>query len=197
MAIVDSPLLSLGARKSIGKTITFSRIKGQNVARQRVIPANPNTADQQTQRSIMAKAVSDFQVGGLTEDDRTAYNRWATVSYRNKSGYNLFVGQRCDYLRAGGDDTFLLKDVQIDPASANTADVEVTLKAGGSGTVYYGTSKSSQLSTQALVYDSGTSYGCTLSGLVEGATYYAYVLWQDDDLGEMRTGLYTWVQAYS
>lgn len=46
MAGLTSPLLSLGARGTIGKSITYSSWKGLAYARQRVVPANPKTTAQ-------------------------------------------------------------------------------------------------------------------------------------------------------
>lgn len=52
MATLTGPLLSFGARKSIGKTLVYSSWKGIPYSRQHVIPANPNTADQQDVRGV-------------------------------------------------------------------------------------------------------------------------------------------------
>lgn len=54
MATLTGPLLSFSARKSIGKTIVYSSWKGIAYSRQHVIPANPDTADQQEVRSTFA-----------------------------------------------------------------------------------------------------------------------------------------------
>lgn len=62
MARVTAPVLSLGARKTIGKTVTFFRSRGMDVARQRVIPANPQTPDQTTQRTAFSEAVALAQL---------------------------------------------------------------------------------------------------------------------------------------
>lgn len=50
MAKLTAPVLSLAAKKTIGKSITFFRSRGMDVARQRVIPYNPQSPDQTTQR---------------------------------------------------------------------------------------------------------------------------------------------------
>ena len=54
MAIVTGPLFSQEARGQFAKTVVFRRRKGQNVAASYVIPANPNTASQQTNRDYIA-----------------------------------------------------------------------------------------------------------------------------------------------
>lgn len=52
MSTLTGPLLSFGARKTIGKTVTYSSWKGIPYARQRVIPANPRSTDQTEVRSL-------------------------------------------------------------------------------------------------------------------------------------------------
>jgi len=52
MAITTSPLLSLDASGSIGKTLVYSKWKGISYARQHVTPANPNTVAQQGVRNV-------------------------------------------------------------------------------------------------------------------------------------------------
>jgi len=50
MAKVKGPLFSLDARGQIAKTLVYMGWKGIADVRKYVIPANPNTAAQQTQR---------------------------------------------------------------------------------------------------------------------------------------------------
>lgn len=52
MARTTGPLLSFDASGSIGGAITFSKWKGRNYVRQLVIPSNPQTAAQTTNRSM-------------------------------------------------------------------------------------------------------------------------------------------------
>lgn len=54
MAKVDGPLMSMTATGTYGKTLTFSRRKGTNVVRQRVTPANPQTAGQMVARNRLS-----------------------------------------------------------------------------------------------------------------------------------------------
>lgn len=56
--------------------------------RNHVIPFDPKTAPQLTQRSYMADAVAAWQI--LPVADRKAYNKRAGGGYR-MSGYNLFI----------------------------------------------------------------------------------------------------------
>lgn len=52
MAKITGPLLSFSARGSIGKTIVAASWKGRGYMRQHVIPSNPNTTAQQSQRAL-------------------------------------------------------------------------------------------------------------------------------------------------
>lgn len=52
MARLTGPLMSLGASGTIAKTLTYGDWKGISYARTRVIPANPNTSEQQLTRDV-------------------------------------------------------------------------------------------------------------------------------------------------
>jgi len=54
MAKTTGPLLSLGASGSIAKTLVASKWRGVPYFRQHVIPANPNSTDQQLTRNIFS-----------------------------------------------------------------------------------------------------------------------------------------------
>lgn len=54
MAKLTAPLLSMGARGQIGKSMVTSNWRGIDYARQYVIPANPRTTAQQANRSRFA-----------------------------------------------------------------------------------------------------------------------------------------------
>lgn len=53
MARVDGPLFSLQASGSLADTITFSRWKGRPLVRQTVVPANPRSDSQVSNRAMM------------------------------------------------------------------------------------------------------------------------------------------------
>lgn len=54
MAKLTAPVLSFGGSGTIGKTVTYASWRGIKYARQRVVPANPNTLAQQTVRKTFA-----------------------------------------------------------------------------------------------------------------------------------------------
>lgn len=102
MAKVKTPLLSFDARGQIAKTLVYFPWKGIHAVRSYVIPANPNTGDQQTQRTRLTNAVDDWHTIGLIPLDVTAWNRHATVRPSAMSGFNSFVKDHID-LQVGGD----------------------------------------------------------------------------------------------
>lgn len=195
MAIVDSPLLSLGAKKTIGKTLTFLRVKGQNIVRQRVIPANPKTAAQQAQRALLAKAVAEWHSAGLNADDIAALNRWASASFRTQSGYNRQVAERIAWY-AAGNDTGIAKKVTHDSFGAGTCSYLCELAIANTGTVHWGTSKTAQPSSAAMVDNADGSFDIDMTSLVDGVTYYFYLAIEDAVPAQAyRTGLYKFTQV--
>ena len=198
MAIVESPLLALNAKKTIGKTLTYMRLKGQNVVRQRVIPANPKTASQQTQRGLMSAAVALFHSLGLTAVDLAALNRWATASFRKLSGYNLFVKTRVDYLIANGDaDVEPPNTITLGVPTPTTFNVEFDATGSETPNAYIGTSKTSQLTIVACVAGEVQQWKAAFTGLAPSTTYYFYLVSFDTDANEQRSGLYTFTTAAS
>lgn len=91
MAKLKTPLLSLGATGSIGKSIVFSTWKGIKTAREHVSPANPNTALQQAQRSIFSVIVAFWRAYLTGTNGKTAWNTAASNSGKPQSGFNAFT----------------------------------------------------------------------------------------------------------
>lgn len=58
MARLTGPLLSVSAKKSIARTVTYYHSRGMDLARQRVDPYQPRTHDQVAQRTLFSTAVA-------------------------------------------------------------------------------------------------------------------------------------------
>lgn len=104
MAKLTGALLSFGARGQIGKTLVVSKWKGIPYARQHVVPANPRTTAQQTNRRIFALL-------------RELYKRApaamvapfeAFASGRPLTGMNKFVGENTRVMQGETDLTNLI-----------------------------------------------------------------------------------------
>ncbi len=71
MAKPKRPLLSLGARGSIGDTLTFQKRGRLTIARQKPIPTDPQTDLQLAQRQVYRDAVAAWNA--LTPEEKEAY----------------------------------------------------------------------------------------------------------------------------
>lgn len=74
MAKTTAPLFSLEASGTVGKTITYSRWHGRSYVRRRVIPLNPQSADQVAVRNamrVMGAGVSFAKLSALVHPDLT------------------------------------------------------------------------------------------------------------------------------
>ena len=71
MAKPKTPLLSMGARGSIGDTLTFQKRGRLTIARQKPIPTDPQTDLQLAQRQVYRDAVADWNA--LTPEEKDAY----------------------------------------------------------------------------------------------------------------------------
>src|ERR1700741_3979138 len=90
MAIVTAPLLSFTASGTIAKSVTYSKWKGIKYARQRVIPANPQTTAQMKTRDCFrwvhdAYKTLPADVAGMWEwfakgQNVTGPNAWMTAN---------------------------------------------------------------------------------------------------------------------
>lgn len=95
MAKVTGPLLSLDASGSVASTMTFSRWKGRNYVRQRVIPTYSNTALQAAIRDLVRDASILWKSNGT--DGVTTINAGYKTAYETAaasqaiSGFNLFM----------------------------------------------------------------------------------------------------------
>ncbi|MBA7588608.1 hypothetical protein ES708_30671 [subsurface metagenome] len=71
MAKPKTPLLSMGARGSIGDTLTFQKRGRLTIARQKPIPTDPQTDLQLAQRQVYRDAVADWNA--LTPEEKEAW----------------------------------------------------------------------------------------------------------------------------
>lgn len=102
MARVSGPFMSVDASGTIYKALTASIWKGRNYIRGYFIPNNPNTAAQQTQRTLMQSAVSGWQAltattpaSGASGDElyKDKWNVAARDVYPPISGFNYYTMQ--------------------------------------------------------------------------------------------------------
>lgn len=94
-AKVTGPLLSLDASGSVASTMVFSRWKGINYVRQRVIPTYSNTFKQNAIRSLITDATQAWKSGDtvgtvvINSTYKAAFD--AAAAGLAMSGFNLFI----------------------------------------------------------------------------------------------------------
>lgn len=121
MALVTfSPLISSMSGATAGAV--FSRWKGRNYVRERVIPANPQSVDQTTQRNYMSSCV------GWWHDLKTTLKAscdelGATWSV---SGFNAFVARNLKDMADGVDERIMPLNSPVNPIDNLAAVVGVT-----------------------------------------------------------------------
>jgi len=96
MAKVNAPLLSFSASGTIAGTQTYSKWKGRPYVRQRVTPANPDTAAQQLTRNTFTWLNNVWKNGPtLLQAPWDLYAQGQVLT-----GRNAFVGQNTRVLRS-------------------------------------------------------------------------------------------------
>lgn len=196
MAKTSAPLFGFGASGKLGDALVFGKWKGIDVARAYVIPANPRTAAQTTQRSYLADAVDEWHTTGadaLEGADKLAWNRYAGVLGK-MSGFNAFCREFVNELVAGGTPPghFFNLDVTDPDASAFDCDIDSLGLTTENVTLHLGSSKSffEVTSTVAAVAGVATFVGVN-TGFGAGTTVYFYFDVGTPGTDYMRSGLYT------
>lgn len=188
MAKVKGPLFSLEAKGQIAKTLVYMGWKGLDTVRQYVIPTNPNTAKQQTQRGYFSDAVSTYQTTAFQPEDISAWNLLALAQKKVASGFNMFTSY---FVKAKvASETFTpLANIQVSAITATGATISVDLSADKTTKIYYGTSKTNMRNAADLVF-SVDSAEVSLTGLSASTIYYFYLI--NTAVGEAgRSGIYS------
>ncbi|MBA7536767.1 hypothetical protein ES705_29031 [subsurface metagenome] len=105
VAKLKAPLMSLGASGKLANTLVFMPWKGLNCVREYVIPANPQTDRQVTQRGYFTTMVEAIHTAmaratdPLDSDDQIAYSALAQAKGRIITWWNQTVKLGLDALR--------------------------------------------------------------------------------------------------
>lgn len=182
MAKLKAPLLSLGASQAIGKALVFFNWKGLDVVREYVVPANPRTALQVTQRGYVTAAVADVHtaqaeaVGPLGATDISAYALWAAVVKAATTWFNQCVKNHIDQAVAGLTSTVIRGGVVTAGVGSLTLDGfsdEIGLGTITAANVWYGTSRTALIhSVAATIVLATSSFNAIIPGLVAGTKYF-------------------------
>lgn len=186
MAKLKAPLLSLGAAGQLAKTLVFFGWKGLNVVREYVVPANPQTALQTTQRGYVTAAVAAIHAAQaqfanpLDSDDQIAYSALAAAKGKIMTWFNQAVKLWIDCMVAG-DTPCIYSDGAITDKDVTAIDAFLCLnEETGSdladGKFYFGTSKTNLIHSEVAVITAGDK-ACLVDAdlsafLTAGIKYY-------------------------
>jgi hypothetical protein len=210
MAKLKGPLLSLSASGAIAKTIVYFNWKGLKVARQWVMPTNPNTDAQKTQRGYLRAAVAMIHTvmaqaaHPLTAVDKAAYASLASIESGPRTWFNeiskvwlkTLDPEDGPVIYTGFEITDLHSDAFACIAYLNEAKPTSLL----AGTFYFGTSKTALIHSAAATPVSGVSVALVAEDIsdwaVEGEKYYMQFRPDEEDPCEGAvSGIFSFVCA--
>lgn len=180
MAKLKAPLFSLGASGALGKSIVYFGWKGLDVVREYVIPTNPKSAGQLTQRGYMTACVTAIhaaQALAVSELDARTIIAYALLASVVQSATTWFNQITRDWLnqRVAGLRSAIFRASLMTPGNGNiladlyfTEDGANTITAGD---WWYGTSKSALVNKMAATVTTGHVTD-TITGLTNGVKYY-------------------------
>lgn len=186
MAKLKAPLLSLGAAGAIGKSLVFFPWKGLDAVREYVIPSNPKTTKQNTQRGYLTAAVDKVHfcealaAHPLDQDDQSAYALWASISKTPLTWFNQIIKMWLD-CKVTADTPVIYSDGTISDTLRTSIDLimYINQEAAGelvSGKFYFGTSKTALINSKAATVVANTSVALIASDcsafLTAGTKYY-------------------------
>ncbi len=178
MAKLKAPLFSLGASGAIGKALVYFPWKGLDVVREYVIPSNPKTTPQTTQRGYITAAVAAIHAAQvdvtnpLLEVDKSAYSLYGTTFPTPRTWFNQIV-QRWLLAEVNAEVAAIYANGEfVDPA---TEQITITLfnhqTADQAGFMVCGTSKTALIIAVAADGVVGVHTG-VFTGLTKGVKYF-------------------------
>lgn len=196
MAKLKAPLLSLGASQQLGKALVFFPWKGLNVVREYVVPANPQTALQTTQRGYLTAAVTRVHwaqaraTNPMAAIDVTAYAAWASALGKVETWFNRLCAHLMDQQRDGNGYP-IFYDATLTPGADQVLfDIYAHLDAPAAATIFYGTSPTALINSIAATV-AGSHIDKTITGLTTGVKYYFQLRADAGDPSEgARSGIY-------
>ncbi|MBA7579051.1 hypothetical protein ES708_20917 [subsurface metagenome] len=196
MAKLKAPLLSFGASGAIAKAVVYFPWKGLNVAREYVIPSNPKTTLQTTQRGYLTAAVLGIHTAQadptnpLDSQDASAYALYGSLEPTPRTWFNQAVKDWIDQ-KVATKLPCLCSAMTLTPGSEQLGISlylwEATCVAGK---FYYGTSKSALINSEEAVIATQEATA-TIIDLTAGVKYFVQFRPDPADPAEgARSGIY-------
>lgn len=186
MSRTVAPLLSFGASGAIAKTQVYATWKGIAYARRYVIPANPNTAEQQETRSVFSWLVNSWKFADAAVI--AAFDAYAEG--QPLTGLNAYIKQNLPDLRGASDISTLVFSpgarsgfasplITLTPGNDQIQAVldAPTLPAGWTITTARFAAIRQQDPSSGILYtmtpedDASAPYDVTITGLASAQTY--------------------------
>ena len=178
MAKLKAPLMSLGASGQVGKALVFFPWKGINAVREHVVPANPKTTGQNTQRGYMTAAVAlihacqALPVNPLDAEDITAYALKGSTHPTPRTWFNEAVKGCVDQNVAGKTGGICCNGTTVEAADELDPSIYgVYINDPTAGDFWYGTSKTALVNKKAATV-AANHYSADITGLTTGVKYY-------------------------
>jgi len=186
VAKLKAPLLSLGASGQLAKTMVFFGWKGINAVREYVVPSNPKTPAQTTQRGYMTTMVDAIHAAMADADyplisaDQVAYSALAQAKGKIMTWFNQAVKLGVDALVAGKGRQIYgsggMDDTDKDDFRPAVGIHDDGVKQLAAGKWYLGTSKTNLIQSKAGNVNVGNwvnlGGGDGFDGLTAGVKYY-------------------------
>lgn len=180
-------MFSIDGSGKLGKKLIFREKKGTKDVKKYIVPKNPKTKEQETQRDYLKNAVLDWKTKGYTKLDIQAWNVYAKTIKEILSGYNIFIRLKINTLKE--EKTFtIIKNCSIYDVTGGGFKVDIDVASDLTGILYLGTSKLNMIKEFEGTF-SVSKYTFAVTGLLEKTKYYFYM--KNTSVGEEgRTGIY-------
>lgn len=186
MAKVNAPLFSFNASGKLASSLVFFGWKGLDVVRSYVVPSNPKTAGQTTQRGYFTAAVAAIHAAlalaanPLDAADKVAYALLASTRAKPRTWFNEIVKVWADCKVASKVPVIYCDGTISDPTHDSfDCQIEIEEETGSqlaAGKFYFGTSKTALIHSTAATVTAGDEVHLTdadLSAfLTAGEKYY-------------------------
>ena len=194
MAKVKGPLFSVTASGKIADTLVYFPWKGIRAVRQWLVPSDPKSPAQVTQRGHLRDAVAEFHAARYTAYDREAWNRYASHDPSIMTGFNRMVKSYLTVVALPGRTWFRLRDAVTSAITATGFTVTISTDEPSPliVTIAWGLTPGTLLNSapmDALTAPPSTDWEYDITGLT-GKTIYYYQIRVNDVNSGGETGIY-------
>jgi len=197
MAKLNAPLFSFRASGQIAKALVYFGWKGLNVVRSYVVPANPKSDAQITQRGYLTAAVARIHAAqalaadALDAADQVAYALYGSIFATPRTWFNTIVKNLVDCMVASKGFVILCNgDVDDATPAQLTFSGKIFTPLTENGTLHWGISKTNMPNSIAANAIAG-DISAVASVTVAGTKYY--LQWRATDassIAGIRSGIY-------